>query len=447
MIVQNWWITTALKHNDGLCLPLKQNIECDILIVGGGMSGISAAAAFIGKGLKVVVLEKNVLGGSSSGRSAGFLTPDSELELSQLVRRYGLKKAREIWDIPTKGITKIKQNVERFGLSCDFRVQDSLFLGIGKSGWKDVKDEMESRHAVGFTNQQLYDRKTLSKLIQSEGYSGGVVYDDCYGINPFQYLQGMKKVLIENNIQVYESTEVKQIKDNVAYTHAGSVKAQTIICAIDKMQHSFNPVADEVFHAQTFLSISEPLNDKELHDLFPSGKEYQMWDNTLVYSYWRLVDGNRLLLGGGSALTSFAKHAHYKPDVISGVHQNFKKHFPYLKKIQFIQYWPGLIDTTRDLLPTIVRDKSNPNLHFILGVVGLPWASFCGNFLAENILGTAHTDDQKYFTYLSDRRYFALATYWEKILGKSILFSLNNLWAKYYQKDEKHQFGENDQDF
>lgn len=447
MIVQNWWITTMLEPQYAHCGPLTKDITCDVLIIGGGMSGVSAAVGFIKKGLKVVLLEKNILGGSSSGRSAGFLTPDSELELSQLVRRYGLKKAKEIWSIPTTGIAKIKSNIEQYDIACDFRVQDSLFLGIGKGGWKDVNDEMDCRKAVGFDNQTLFDKAALDTIITSDGYTGGVVYSDCYGIDAMQYLQGMKKVLLEDGMQLFESTEVKQIKGNTAYTHAGSVKAGVIICAMDKMQRSFNPVADEVFHAQTFLSISEPLNDKELNRLFPSGKEYQMWDNTLVYSYWRIVAGNRLLLGGGSALTTFDKKPHYAPNVIENVHQKFRNHFPYLSQVKFIQYWPGMIDSTRDLLPTIVRDKTNPNLHFILGVVGLPWASFCGNFLAENILGTGHEDDQKYFTYLSDRRYYAFGTFWEKIVGKPIVFALNNLWAKYYQKDEKHQFKENDKDF
>ena len=87
MIVQNWWFTTLLKNEYKICPPLQKDINCDILIIGGGMSGVSAAAEFIDKGFKVVLIEKNILGGSSSGKSAGFLTPDSELELSQLVRK------------------------------------------------------------------------------------------------------------------------------------------------------------------------------------------------------------------------------------------------------------------------------------------------------------------------------------------------------------------------
>src|SRR6188474_1620571 len=107
MINQNWWFSTLLIKQFKYCPPLNKDIKCDVLIVGGGFSGMSAAAEFLQKGFKVVLIDRNIVGGSSSGRSAGFLTPDSELELHQLVRRYGTKAAGEIWQAPCQGIERI----------------------------------------------------------------------------------------------------------------------------------------------------------------------------------------------------------------------------------------------------------------------------------------------------------------------------------------------------
>jgi heterodisulfide reductase subunit A-like polyferredoxin len=81
MVNQNGWITTSMVDKHTYCPPLVTDLKCDVLIVGGGFSGVSAAAEFLRKGLSVVLIEKNIVGGSSSGRSAGFLTPDSESEL------------------------------------------------------------------------------------------------------------------------------------------------------------------------------------------------------------------------------------------------------------------------------------------------------------------------------------------------------------------------------
>ena len=104
LINQNWWFTTLLVTQHKRCPPLRADIKCDVAIVGGGFAGVCAAAQFLRKGLKVALIDKNIIGGSSSGRSAGFLTPDSELELHQLVRRYCPKAAREIWDAPVTAI-------------------------------------------------------------------------------------------------------------------------------------------------------------------------------------------------------------------------------------------------------------------------------------------------------------------------------------------------------
>ncbi len=435
MLLQNWWYTSLLSKPYEKINPLAEHLHCDVLIVGGGMSGVSAAHAFVGKGLKVVLLEKNILGGSSTGKSAGFLTPDSELELSQLIRRFGVNGAKEIWEVPVRGISYIKRNVEQYGLDCDFQVQDSLFLGIGKDGWKDVQAELKSRNSVGFESK-IYDEQELKKIITATGYTGAVSYQDTYGISGLQYCQAMKQVLTDQGIIVHEATEALRISDHTVYTHGGSVTADKIIICIDKMQPAFSHFADDVFHAQTFLSISEPLTDKEMAAIFPSGQRYQCWDSTLVYSYFRLTGDNRMLLGGGSAFTTFLSKEDHSSRIIDEVIRNFKRFFPELNNLKFIQYWPGLIDSTRDLLPTLVRDEQAPHLHFCFGVVGLPWASFCGNFLAECVLDTNRHEQQKYFEYFSSRRHFAFPIWIEKIFGKPILFSLDNYWAKYHQVDK-----------
>jgi len=445
MILQDWWYTTLLSHRYSNCPPLTEDLRCDVLIIGGGMSGVMAAAEFIGQGRSVVLLERNVLGGSSTGRSAGFLTPDSELELSQLLRRYGVSGARELWEVPVRGIEMIVANVRKHGIDCDLIRQDSLFVGIGRSGREDIAEEMKSRTALGFPSTH-YTAEQLKTVLHAEGYTGAVRYSDTYGINALQYAQGMKQVLLDNGIRVFESTEVRDIKDHTARTHAGSVTAEAIIVAIDKMTPAFNALANEVFHAQTFLSISEPLRDAEVRAVFP-GDHFQCWDSTLVYSYFRLTGDQRMLLGGGSALTTFMRHAYTSPRVIAGVIAGFQAHFPTLRRLRFIQYWPGLIDSTRDLLPVVVRPPGCDHLHFILGVVGLPWASFSGSFAARNVLGTATKDDHRYYQYFSDRRHFFLRAGLERILGKPLLFSVNNAWAKYYQVDRNNRLPERSGDF
>jgi len=436
MILQNWWFTTLLNIEERIQPPLTKNLQADVVIVGAGAAGLSAAYSLMGKGLRVVIVEKNICGGSSSGKSAGFLTPDSELELSQLIRRFGKTGAADLWSVATKGVEMMATRIANHSIKCDFQVQDSLFLGIGDDGWEDIQEEMESRELMGFT-QTLYDKNEVRKVIGSDAYSGAVRYPGTFGVDALLYCQGMKKILLENGIEIYEASEVMAIKDHRVETHMGSVTANQIIVCADKLQHNLTHFANNVYHAQTFLSISEPLSEKEINAVFPGGK-FQCWDSTVVYSYFRLTGDNRLLLGGGDMMTTFSKNDVDSPIVINKVIRHFKEKFPMLKDLEFRQYWPGRIDTTRDLLPTIAWDKKQPWLHLVLGCVGLPWATFCGDFAARHAYNDAECTDGHYYEYFRPNRHFLLSLELEKIVGKRIIFSLNNGWAKYYQTDIKH---------
>ena len=430
MILQNWWYTTLLNTKVGLAPPLRQDLEADVLIIGGGMSGLHTALRLVKAGKKVVVLERNICGGSSTGKSAGFLTPDSELELSQLVRRYGPKAADSVWGMGAGGFKLIVQAIRDYKIDCDFLEQDSLFLGIGGKGRKAVHHEAESREELNYPSV-VYDEKTLPAVNAGRGYAGGIRYTGTYGINPLLYAQGLKGVLREHGVQIFESTEVIGIKGHTAHTHLGKVTADHIVLAVDKLQKRFAEVAGNVYNAQTFMSVPEPLEEKDMRAILPGGN-LMCWDSTLVYSYYRFTGDHRLILGGGSAPTTFLPMDLTEPFVIRGVIRKFKRRFPSLKHVDFIQYWPGRIDTTKDLIPIVDQDKHNPALLYVLGCVGLPWAAFCGDYAAGRILNPA--EGKELAPYLSMDRKFLIPAGLQKVLGKIMSFALNNAYAKYVQK-------------
>jgi flavin-dependent dehydrogenase len=93
MRLEPWWngISTATPGD-----ALMGRVRCDAAIVGGGIAGLHAALNLAERGLDVAVIERDFCGAGASGRSSGFLTPDSELELQQLVRRFGSVDAHTV---------------------------------------------------------------------------------------------------------------------------------------------------------------------------------------------------------------------------------------------------------------------------------------------------------------------------------------------------------------
>lgn len=438
MILQNWWYTSLLEIDKRMQPPLDSDIKADVLIIGGGAAGLAAALRLMGKGLKVVLLERNICGGSSTGKSAGFLTPDSELELAQLLRRFGPKGARDLWEAATKGVGIMTDAIRRHEIECDLVEQDSLFLGKGRNGWKAIEEEAQARDALGYSSK-TYDAKALSSVLGSQSYAGAIRYSDTFGINPLLYSQRIKQVLLDHDVLVHESSEVTRIDDHTARTHLGSITADEIIFCADKLRPALTSYSKNVYHAQTFLAVSEPLERHDVESLFPGGP-MQCWDSDLVYTYFRVTGDRRLLVGGGDVWTTYSNSDTPSSRVIDRVINSLKIKFPALRHVNFIQYWPGRIDMTRDLLPTMLRDRSSPWIHFVLGCVGLPWATFCGDFVARHVLNGASvdsyaTDDEenKYYGYFSPSREFLIPLGMEKVLGKRMVFTLNNAWAKYKQ--------------
>jgi len=413
--------------------PLRGDIKCDVLIIGGGAAGLAAAARFMGTDRKVVLLERNICGGSSTGKSAGFLTPDSELELSQLIRRFGIQGAKELWDVPVKGIDLMLSLIKSGVIECDLQKQDSLFLGKGRSGLRDVQAEAKSRSALGYESE-VYEGDLVRSVIGSREYSAAIRYKGTYGIDGLKYAQGVKGMLLDAGIEIYESSEVVGFSGHVAKTHMGSVTADQVLFCADKIRPQLSSYWWNVYHEQTFLSITEPLSQTDLESLFPA-EPFQCWDSDLIYSYYRLTGTKRLLLGGGSLFNTYAKNDTTTSHVIDHVISGFKRAFPALSGVRFIQYWMGRIDMTRDLLPTVLREPRAPWVHFVLGCVGLPWATFCGDFAARQVLTVQETVDEKYYRYFSVSRDFAVPLWLERILGKRLAFPLNNAWAKYRQVD------------
>ncbi len=439
MLLQNWWYTTLIGTRRPIQPPLKESIECDVLVVGGGAAGLAAAARFIGTGKKVVLLERNICGGSSTGKSAGFLTPDSELELAQLVRRFGASGAKDLWEVPVRGIQTMLSTIHAGGIDCDLQKQDSLFLGKGRGGAKAVWEEDSTRRGLGYESQ-VYEGHGVEDVIGSKGYSAAVRYRDTYGIDGLRYAQGVKGMLLDAGISVYESSAVVSFSGHTARTHMGSVTADEVLFCADKLAPDLNPYSENVYHEQTFLSITEPLSAKEQESLFPA-EPFQCWDSDLVYSYYRLTGARRLLLGGGSLLTTYAKNDSTTPAVIDHVVAAFRRMFPSLAGLRFIQYWSGRIDMTRDLLPTVLKEPTSPWVHRVLGCVGLPWATFCGDFVARQVLAKSETGDEKYYRYFDVNRKFLVPIWLEKVIGKRLAFPLNNAWAKYRQRDAKSDAG------
>ena len=400
--------------------PLAEDERADVVVVGGGVAGLACAQALNAQGRRVVLLERAVCGSGASGRSSGFVTPDSELGLSTLIRSRGIKRAKRLWEFVVSGVDDIRENIERHNIDCDFQVQDSLFLAASPRGASRVIDEHEARTRVGY-DSTLYDAQTIRSVLGSDECCGGVRYPGTFGINAFQYCQDLRDILREAGVVIHEQTCATEVHAGMVVANGFSVRADAVVLCVDRLLPTFDLLRKEVYRIQTFLAVSAPLTDGQASAIFPDGP-LMVWDSDLIYQYFRLTGDNRLLVGASSARYTYAAEEH---EVVSRILEKMRSYvrekFP-LTPVDFEYFWEGLIGVSKDLLPLAAQDPERPTISYVSGATGLPWAAALGRYMAEKLLSNRCDYDEEF----DPARHFAVGHAIQRIIGTPAAFALSH---------------------
>jgi gamma-glutamylputrescine oxidase len=390
--------------------------------VGGGMAGLTAAQGFVQKGLRVVLLEKHFCGAGATGKSSGFITPNSELSLSDLSNFYGLTEAQKIWSFVQGGVEHIRKNILEHDFTCDYKPEDTLVVANSMRAFKKIiMPEYETRQKLGYASTLYQTSGQVSQVLGSTGYAAGIAYADSFGIDAYRYCGAMKQMLQSKGVLVYEDTPVLAIKDHRVITPFAEVKAQHVVVCMDRFLPDLDILTKEVYHAQTCLMLSAPLTDAEIARIFPT-KQYMVWDTELIYNYFRLSGDNRLMIGGSNFFSTYAsKENYHNTCVINHLRNYWHTKFPDIS-VNFEYAWPGLIGISKDLMPIAGHDNTMPSVFYVAAAAGLPWAAALGMHSVNAVLD----GDRSFEAYFSPYRSFPIGSFAHSILGNKISFALSN---------------------
>lgn len=405
---------------------LDREITVDYIIVGGWVAGLHAAQQLLATGKTIALIDKSICGWGMSWRGWGFLTPDSEMWLRQIEDFYWSSLAQDIWDFWMKGQQWIVDNVHKLKLTVDLRQQDSLLLWR-KSAWRTaVKKEHNDRLAIGLESE-FFDAKELQYHISGKNYTAWLRYDGCYGINPLQYCQAMKSYLLQQWVQIFEHTSLKTIAHHHIVTSHGRINFTQAIFALGKVTEDIDPIKSQnTFGIHNFVTVSEPLTDKQISWLFPDGQEYMCRDTQMVFTYYRLIHDKRLILGWWTPISSFSPFESLSDYTITQVIKEMKENFPLLQSIDFPYYRSGKIEATKDLMPIIDRDIQFDNHVWIQWAVGLPRAASSGRYAVDLLLRNSSQKDNSLHQVFAADREFLLSWQTNITFFKSIIFALCN---------------------
>ena len=378
-----WWEDCAFPP-----LPVRKlERTCDVAIVGGGYTGLSAAIELARAGKHVQLFDRQALGQAASSRNGGMASGSIRPSRKELIRRFGLDRANGIL---LEGQTA-RQDLWRFlkeeGIEADFKLS-GLFEGA-----MTAEETEELQRYAGLLHDSLgietfaVKGSDVPKYIGTDLYNGGMVRMDIGGLQPAKLLAGMIRLARETEAIVHENTAVLRWASDRAgvriTTQRGDVLAKKLLVCTDGYTDGFDPwLRRRLVPVRSRIIATEPLDKKVMERLMPARMMYGDM-RRLSYYYRPSPDGSRILFGGRDGTTEgdpLAPTAHLRTELA--------RLFPELGNIGITHSWFGNVAMHRDMIPRIF---SRGDTIYATGYCGsgIVWARWLGKKAALKVLEDA----------------------------------------------------------
>jgi gamma-glutamylputrescine oxidase len=373
---------------------LTGEVRADVCIVGGGISGLSAALHLRERGYSVVLLEAQHLGFGGSGRSGGQSIFGYACEMSTLEKAVGPADARRMWDVACEGLALQRELITWHHIDCDY-VRGHMIVGLKRrhdDALRAEVDHLASRY--DYTSLRFIERDELRGIVASERYTSGL-YDSNGGhLHSYRYTLGLGTAAAAAGVTIHEDSWVTRLDvaqaagaDNVVHTAQGTVRAPHLLVAGGALLGRLVPeLARKLISIGTYIVTTQPLGEDRARSLIRNGAAVA--DMNWILDYFRLTADHRLLFGGRVSYSGIDPF-----DSSRVLRQRIAKVFPQLADARVDYAWGGYLDITTNRAPHFGR--LGPNAWFIQGLSGhgMVIAGVAGKLASEAIAGNAERFD------------------------------------------------------
>lgn len=263
--------------------------EADVAIIGGGITGITAAYLLAKAGKKVICVDKSVLRYSITACTTAWLASDVDTDLDDLIRVYGEKHARDVWYSHRDAIDETERIVREEGIDCDFMRATEYFYATSEKGFQSIEREMKHAKEFGFDVARADNELPFS-------HKGVYALHNQAKFHPLRYLLALREKATRLGATFYENTEATEIEgtDTVRVTtKKGMIMAKNVIVAT---YSPFNKPRITIPKKARYISYVYELEIPK--DSLP---EALYLDDKNPYHYLRVDKGeknDRLVVGG-----------------------------------------------------------------------------------------------------------------------------------------------------
>jgi glycine/D-amino acid oxidase-like deaminating enzyme len=356
-----WWEAATPRPADD---PVPQ--RCDVLVIGAGYAGLSAAIAAHDTGATVAVVDADDPGAGASSRNGGMFGAHPRLSWPKLAKHFGADVADALFAEAGPSLDWAKSLIAQEKIDCDLQETGRVQLAWTPDHANDQKTLADTVKAKSDVDIRVVAKGELGQEIGTERYFGGILFPKHCGLHPAKYHKGLRAAVERRGIPLTGKAEVtaleRDVSGFVAHTPKGKVRAaKVILCTNGYTTRTFRWHTARVFPLPSYLIATEELPENLIGHLAPGRR--MMVETRARHSYFRVApDGKRILWGGRASMRNVpidvaARRLHA---TMSGV-------WPELSDVKLSHAWWGNTGYSFTHMPHVGSDNG---LHYAMGFSG-----------------------------------------------------------------------------
>lgn len=358
----------------------------DLVVIGGGFTGCSAALHAAKSGARVVLLEAREIGHGGSGRNAGLVNAGLWLPPERVKKAIGRKPGERINAQLAKGPDLVFQLVREHDIKCDPVRNGTLHCANSAKGMRELEDRLEQNLALG-APVELLSKEGTERKTGSREFDGALLDRRAGTIQPKSYCMGLANAAKGLGAEIYENTPVTSVRKSggqwIVRTARAGILTPKVILATNAYQQSIRGVkAPGIIPFEYFQFATEPIEHPEIAKVLPEGQG--CWTTERVMTSFRLDAGKRLIIGSVGRLGGLDGVIHKR-----WAKSKLKRLYPQLARLNLSlsHSWVGRIGLTTTHIPVIVKHGEGFYSAYGYSGRGISPGTVFGKALAGHVVG------------------------------------------------------------
>ncbi|MGR3292184.1 MAG: FAD-dependent oxidoreductase [Paracoccaceae bacterium] len=387
--VPYWWDDAGMAEPAADAIPAALPDKIEVLIIGAGYSGLSAALTLARAGREVLVIDAEKIGHSCSSRNGGQIGPSlHKLGLTGLTAAFGQQKAHAVLRESMGSLTFLQQFIRAEKIECNLQSKIGRFKGAVHAG--DYEQIARTNEALAKSiglNFEMIPKASQRRQIGSDYYHGGVVFQDNGLLHPAKFVQGMASKVLAAGARIIAPARATQIRQdgNEILVRIGNKRitaGQVLVATNGYSGADLKYYHRRIIPLRSAIIATENLSPELMQSVFPAGRP--VVDSSRLVLYYRPSPDGKRVVFGGRAFDLADRPERYSRDL----RRLMVRIFPQLSQSAISHAWSGTLGYTFDHAPHLGQREG---VHYVMGYCGsgVGRATYFGHQIALQMLGEA----------------------------------------------------------